>query len=54
MTGTHYGPVHFFTAVSGGMPNDEVTFAEIAKQAGYATGIVGNCLPNEASRERVF
>ena len=41
MAGTQFGPVHFFTAVTGGLPNEEITFAEIAKQAGYATGLIG-------------
>ena len=41
MTGTRFGPVHFYTAVTGGLPTDEITFAEIAKQAGYATGLIG-------------
>ncbi|KAF3706436.1 Steryl-sulfatase [Channa argus] len=33
--------VFFFTASSGGLPNQEVTFAKIAQQQGYETALIG-------------
>ena len=55
MSGTVKSPVHFFTAVSGGLPNNEITFAEIAKKAGYATGLVGNTFCTHSSLlEKMF
>ncbi len=41
MAGVVNWPVHFFLATSLGLSQDELTFGEVAKQAGYKTAIVG-------------
>lgn len=33
--------VYVISAASGGLPNQEVTFAKIAKQQGYKTALIG-------------
>ncbi|XP_051560547.1 steryl-sulfatase-like [Myxocyprinus asiaticus] len=33
--------VYLFTASSGGLPREEITFARVAKEQGYATSIIG-------------
>lgn len=33
--------VFVFTAASGGLPSQEVTFAKIAQQQGYETALIG-------------
>ncbi|KAI1899335.1 hypothetical protein AGOR_G00060730 [Albula goreensis] len=38
---TLYAGVYFFSSSSGGLPRQEVTFAQIAKQQGYATSLIG-------------
>lgn len=35
--------VFIFNAASGGLPSQEVTFAKIAQQQGYKTGLIGMC-----------
>lgn len=34
--------VTFWQASTSGLPEEEVTFAELAKQAGYKTALLGN------------
>lgn len=33
--------VFIFSAASGGLPSQELTFAKIAKQQGYETAVIG-------------
>ncbi len=41
MAAKHDMRVIFFTASSVGLPTSEVSFAKLAKQAGYKTGLIG-------------
>lgn len=33
--------VYLFSASSGGLPREEITFAKVAKEQGYATSLIG-------------
>lgn len=41
VAGSNRPGVFIFTAASGGLPSQEVTFAKIAKQQGYETALIG-------------
>lgn len=41
VAGYHRPGVFLFNAASGGLPSHEITFANIAKQQGYKTALIG-------------
>ncbi len=41
MNGDDLLPVHVFTSCAGGLPPQEVTFAQLAKEKGYRTALLG-------------
>lgn len=41
MVGNGRMGVYLFSASSGGLPREEITFARVAKEQGYATALIG-------------